>query len=136
MSTLINLWNLDSPFLYENQQQHTNQTAPFGRDLIETESAYHVHIDVPGVEPNEIDISVVDKYLEVKAERKPLYDPKSVKIHAAERGVGKVHRKLRIPANADIDHAETKLKHGVLTVTIPKKAPEEKQVKKLTILTE
>eukprot|EP01040_Poterioochromonas_malhamensis_P005980 gene5980-6427_t len=131
MSALINLWNLDAPTLYEQPNQQ------FGRDLIETEAAYYVHIDVPGVEANDIDISVADKYLEVKAERKPLYDPATVKIHSAERGVGKIHRKLRIPSNGDIDKAETKLKYGVLTVTIPKKtAAEEKNVKKLTILTE
>ena len=124
-------WDLETPTLVN--EKHSSS---FGRDLIETEKAYEVHIDVPGVEPNDVEISVLDKYLEVKAERKPNYDASAVKVHFHERRNDKIHRKLRIPLNADMDKAETKLKHGVLTITIPKKTEEKKEVRKLTIMTE
>ncbi len=105
-----------------------------GTDLIESDNSYNVHADLPGVEPKDLDISIVDRFLVLKAERKYVHEENNDKVHSMERSFGKVQRKIRLPANADLDSAETKFKNGVLTITFPKKAIEpEGEVKKLKI---
>ena len=89
-------------------------------DLIENDNEYQLHVDLPGVTPEDLDISIMDKFLVMKAERKYVHEENVDKVHSMERTFGKVQRKIRIPQNGDIDNIQTKLKNGVLTVTIPK----------------
>jgi HSP20 family protein len=102
-------------------------------DLIETDQGYNVHVDLPGVDPNDLDISIVDKFLVIKAERKQVHEHNSDKVHSMERSFGKVQRRICLPTTADIDHAESKFKNGVLSISFPKKENAEGDVKKLRI---
>ncbi len=107
-----------------------------GTDLIETDKDYHVHVDLPGVNAEDLDVTIVDKYLCLKAERKYVHEENTDKVHSMERAFGTMQRKIRIPANADMDRCETMMKNGVLTITMPKKALKEEGVRKLQIQTE
>ena len=118
-------------------------------DLVESDGDFHIHADLPGVQPEDLDISIVDnnKYLVLAAERKFSYQsndeddqedettaPSTHKIHSMERSFGNVQRKIRLPANADVEKASTSLKNGVLTVTLPKKVlKDEPAVRKLSV---
>lgn len=107
-----------------------------GTDLIESDSDFHIHVDLPGVQPEDLDVSVVDKYLVLKAERKHVHEDKSDKVHSMERSYGTVQRKIRIPQNADVDQASVKLRNGVLSISVPKKAPAVESVRKLAVKVE
>ncbi len=107
-----------------------------GTDLIESDSDFHIHVDLPGVQPEDLDVSVVDKYLMLKAERKHVHEDKSDKVHSMERSYGTVQRKIRIPQNADVDQASVKLRNGVLSISVPKKAPAVESVRKLAVKVE
>ncbi len=107
-----------------------------GTDLIESDSDFHIHVDLPGVQPEDLDVSVVDKYLVLKAERKHVHENKSDKVHSMERSYGTVQRKIRIPQNADVDQASVKLRNGVLSISVPKKAPAAESVRKLAVQVE
>ena len=107
-----------------------------GTDLIESDSDFHIHVDLPGVQPEDLDVSVVDKYLVLKAERKHVHENKSDKVHSMERSYGTVQRKIRIPQNADVDQASVKLRNGVLSISVPKKAPAVESVRKLAVKVE
>jgi HSP20 family protein len=89
-------------------------------DLIETDTDFHIHADLPGVE--NLDISVKDGHLLMKAERKITHEVDTDLVHSVERSYGKVQRQILLPENADGDKAFAKYKNGVLTVSIPKKA--------------
>ena len=91
-------------------------------DLIESESEYKVSADLPGVNAEDVEISVDHNCLLLKAERKQSHDNKTDKIHTIERSYGMVQRRIQLPRNADMDQAVTNFKNGVLTVTFPKVA--------------
>lgn len=105
-------------------------------DLIEAENDYQIHVDLPGVDPADLDVSISDKVLVISAERKHIHESNSHKVHSMERSFGKVQRKVRIPNQADLENVQTTFKNGVLTVTFPKKALPTNTVRKLTIQTE
>lgn len=125
-------WGWSSSF--QPMQNLTKDLVPImSTDLIETEQGFNINVDLPGVDPNDLDISIVEKFLIIKAERKQVHEQNTDKVHSMERSFGKVQRKIRLPAAADVDHAESKFKNGVLSITFPKKANAEGDVKKLRI---
>ncbi len=106
-------------------------------DLVETEKDFHVHADLPGVEAKDLDVSIVDKFLVLKAERKHEYESKEGdKVHAMERSFGSVQRRIRLPNNADLDKASSSFKNGVLSISFPKKAEAAPAGRKLQIQSE
>lgn len=110
-----------------------------GSDLVESESDYKIHVDLPGVEVSDVEISLVEnKFVVIQAERKHVHEEEKDKVHSMERSYGKVQRRFRLPANADVEKASSVFKQGVLTVTVPKKvvASGEEKVRKLLISTE
>ena len=107
-----------------------------GTDLTESDQQYNVHVDLPGVEPSDLEISIQDNFLVIKADRKQVHEETTDKFHSRERAYGKVQRRIRLPTNANVDEAQSKFKNGVLCITFPKKAGEEQAVKKLNISTD
>lgn len=103
----------------------------FNLDMVESENDYKIHVDLPGVNPEDLDVSITNKFLVIKAERKSSHEEKTSKVHSVERVYGKTERKIRLPNNVDVDQSETKLKNGVLTITFPKK--EKETVRKITV---
>jgi HSP20 family protein len=108
-------------------------TPLMGTDLIENKDCYKVCCDLPGVPPEDVEVTVQDKYLCLKAERKAVHEEKTDKILSMERQYGVVQRKIRVPHNVDMDNIQTNMKHGVLTITMPKKPTPEHTVKKLSV---
>lgn len=90
-------------------------------DLIETEKEFQVHCDLPGVQNEDVDISVNDGFLVLKAERKANLDDKSHTVHSIERSFGKVQRKIALPTTIDAEKVQATFKNGVLIVSFPKK---------------
>jgi HSP20 family protein len=107
-------------------------------DLIESDQEYQVHVDLPGVDPADLDVTIEEnKYLVLKAERKHVHEEKTDKVHSMERSFGTVQRKIRLPVNADLQAIQTTFKQGVLTIKMGKKPMvEEEKVRKLQIMTE
>jgi len=77
-----------------------------------------IDIDLPGVDPAGIDISVDRKVLTVRAERKRA-DREGVRYVVAERAVGAVTRQVFLSETLETDRLEARYEHGVLTLTIP-----------------
>jgi len=77
-----------------------------------------VHFDLPGVDPESIELTVERNSLTVAAERSWLYAD-NVDVLASERAQGKVSRQLLLGENLDLDHLEANYDRGVLTLTIP-----------------
>lgn len=120
------------PFKRQFRNEITKPLAPLmSADLIESENDYHVHVDLPGVE--DLDISIKDRVLCMKAERKAAHEVETDVVHSFERSYGKVQRQIHLPANADVDRAQAKFRNGVLTVSFPK-LPTSAGAMKLTIL--
>ena len=102
-------------------------------DLIEGTDNYSVNVDLPGVDPKDLDVTLDDKVLVISAERKHVHEEKTDKVHSMERSFGKVQRKIRLPNNADLDKVDTNFKNGVLSIIFPKKTGPDTSVRKIKI---
>jgi HSP20 family protein len=89
-------------------------------DLSETTDAVQVRIDVPGMEPKDIDIEVRGNQLHVTGERKEEREEKGKTWHRAERRTGSFSRMIALPCDVRDERAKAEYANGVLTVTLPK----------------
>ena len=89
-------------------------------DMYETDAALVVTADMPGVKPEDLDISITGAVLTIKGETKPETEVKRESYHRQERRYGAYSRSVALPTPVNADQAEAKFKDGVLTLTIPK----------------
>ncbi len=98
-------------------------------DVEETDDAYVVEIDLPGVKRDDIDIQLTDRQLTVSGEIK---EKERVGIlRRRTRRVGQFHYSVTLPADIDGDKVSAHLDDGVLTVRVPK--PEQAKPRRIQI---
>lgn len=90
-------------------------------DLWEDEKAITVRADVPGFKLEDIEVTVLDKQITLRGERKAPA-PEGVTVHHRERASGSFLRTVILAAPADPERVQATLEDGVLTVTLPKPA--------------
>ncbi len=100
-------------------------------DIKETENAYELHADLPGIEPENIDVHAENGVLTIKGERNSEKKDETADYKRVERSYGSFYRRFTLPETADADKIEAKCKHGVLEIVIPKQA--KAQPRKITV---
>ena len=91
-------------------------------DLTETKSNLVLRAEIPGVDPNDIEIDITDKILTIKGEtRQEMIEEDS---HRMERSYGSFSRSIQLPCRVIIDNIKAEFKDGILKITMPKCAPE------------
>jgi HSP20 family protein len=100
-------------------------------DLSETDQSFEVRLDVPGVNPKEIDIQLNANMLTISGERSEEKEEKGKTYHFVERSFGSFSRSVSLPSPVKEDAIEARYKDGVLTVTLPK--TEEAKSRKIAI---
>ena len=100
-------------------------------DVVEQEDELLVRASIPGVKVEDIDVSIENRVLTIKAETKTDEGHKEGGYLVRERRSGSFHRSLRLPETVDADQAKTSYADGVLTVNLPK--AESKKAKHLKI---
>ncbi len=89
-------------------------------DISENDNAFKLVADIPGVNPDDIDISMEKGVLTIKGERNSETVEEKENYHRTERQTGTFYRRFTLPDSADGDKIVAKSEHGVLTITIPK----------------
>ena len=89
-------------------------------DIYETQDAYRVVAELPGFNPDEVDVTVNDGTLTIKGERKFYNEVTEESFHRVERRFGAFQRLVSLPAQVQADKVEASFDKGVLTVSIPK----------------
>lgn len=87
-------------------------------DAYRIDDTFHIDIDLPGVDPAGIDITVDRKVLTVRAERKRV-EGENVRYLVAERPTGPVSRQVFLSDTLDTDRLDARYENGVLTLSIP-----------------
>lgn len=100
--------------------------------LEDTGPALVVRAEVPGVEDKALELSVEEATLTIKGERKDT-PPDGYSVHRKERGEFRFARSFSLPAKVEVDGVQAALKHGVLTVTLPK--AKEAQPRQISVRT-
>jgi HSP20 family protein len=89
-------------------------------DLWETNEAYHLRADLPGITPDAIDINVTADTVAFAGETKSQTDVTNDGWLRQERRAGKFQRAFTLPVQIDPDKAQATFEHGVLTLVLPK----------------
>jgi HSP20 family protein len=79
-----------------------------------------VKAEVPGLDPNDIQISLQEQYLTIKGEKTREKMDKEERYHRVERFYGSFARSVRLPVGVDGSRVTASFKNGLLTVTLPK----------------
>jgi len=115
---------------------HTSE--PFGlaewspdMDVSETDDAILVHAEIPGIDPKDLDISVVGDTLTVRGEKRDETQRKGHNYHRVERRYGSFTRSLTLPAKVDSEKVTAKAHAGVLEIRLPKR--EEARARRIEI---
>ena len=89
-------------------------------DISENDKAFTLLADIPGVNPDNIDISMEKGVPTIKGERNSESVEEAENYRRVERQNGQFYRRFTLPDSADADKIEAKSTHGVLRITIPK----------------
>ncbi len=120
-------------FVREVLSSETKSSASPPVTLMELPDRYRVDCDLPGVELEQIAVSVEDSVLSISGTRQAGELPESAKLIVNERPAKDFSRCIRLPQNADASQVDAELKNGVLTVTIqkrPKALPKKVEIRR------
>ena len=102
-------------------------------DIAETDTAYEVTADLPGIEKKDIVIKIGLGKLSIKGEKKKDKEEKNKDYRLRERLFGSFERSFQIPDGVDMDKIEARFKNGELIVILPKKPEVQKPARKITV---
>jgi HSP20 family protein len=100
-------------------------------DLAETEDAFVLRADLPGVSQEDVQIELEDTVLTVSGERKSDHEAKGEGFYRVERAFGAFSRSLTLPKGVDPEAIAAQFTDGVLEVRIPK--PEQRKPRRIAI---
>jgi HSP20 family protein len=89
-------------------------------DLSETDDAYIVKVDLPGVRKDQVDVQVQDRQLSVTGEIPEQQDGEGGRHHRRSRRTGRFELHTYLPGDVNTEDVRAELSDGVLTVTVPK----------------
>lgn len=90
-------------------------------DAYETPEAVIVKAELPGVKPEEVDITMSEGVLTLKVEAKEEREVDEECYICRERRLGKAERTVRLSADLDPEKATAEFENGILTLTLPKR---------------
>jgi HSP20 family protein len=103
-------------------------------DLAETQDAYILRADLPGLSPEDVKIELENRVLTVSGERKAEQRSEESGWMRVERSFGAFRRSMTVPAGVDAAAITAAFDNGVLTVTVPK--PEQAKPHRVEIAVE
>jgi HSP20 family protein len=100
-------------------------------DLVETEDAFVLRADLPGLSESDVNIELEDNVLTISGERKAEHEERKEGYYRVERASGTFSRSLTLPEGVDPEAVSANFERGVLEVRVPK--PEARKPRKVAI---
>ena len=104
-----------------------NADASRGKD------AYEITLELPGVAPDDVDVSLNDHVLTVKGEKRSQRKEKTDTYFVAERRYGAFQRAFQLPSDVDTDRIDADFANGVLKLTLPKLSSAQERDRRIEI---
>ena len=120
-----------SPALSEGELSTRTWAPPV--DIYENGDSLVLKAELPGINPDEVEIRVEDNTLYLKGERKFEKEVKEQNYHRVERSYGTFTRSFSLPNSIDADKVAANFKDGVLTLTMPKKEEAKPKTIKINV---
>ena len=95
-------------------------------NVSETENEIRVAAELPGVREEDIDVSLNDDILTIRGEKRFERQDEEENFHFVERSFGTFQRSIRLPFPINPEQVQARFDNGVLTVTLPKTAQQER----------
>jgi HSP20 family protein len=89
-------------------------------DIVEDNDAYVAKVELPGVNKDDVKITMQDNVLTIRGEKKTENKGKEGNMHRVERFYGSFQRSFSLPTSVKSDKIEAEYKDGILTVSMPK----------------
>jgi len=89
-------------------------------DVFEDKDAVRISLEIPGVSPDDVKISLEQNTLTISGEKKQVTEEKAERVHRYERTYGSFTRRFTLPATVEAEKITAKAEHGVLNIVIPK----------------
>ena len=102
-------------------------------DFIEKENNFEINIETPGIEKDNIDITIDKDILTIKGEKKYERIEEKEEVHINERFFGSFRRQINLPINCDKEKINAKYNNGILILSLPKIKEKENSIKKIEI---
>ena len=102
-------------------------------DVAESDKAYEITAELPGMDEKNIEVNVAHGGLTIKGEKKEEKEEKKKDYYLSERRYGSYARYFDLPEGVNADKIEATFKNGVLKVTVPKTAEAQKAAKKIEV---
>ena len=112
------MWRRFGSFSQEDGSGMEAWAAPL--DVVADGDDFVVRASLPGVSPENIQVSIEDSVLTIRGETASHFENTEGNYLMRERRSGSFHRSLRLPDTVDQNNAEPRYEHGVLTITLPK----------------
>jgi len=90
-------------------------------DIKEEAERFVIHADLPGIDPQDIEVQMDKGILSIKGERRSESTSETERFSRVERRYGSFHRRFALPDSADADGISASGRNGVLEIVIPKK---------------
>jgi HSP20 family protein len=111
----------DEPFFSAPQLwSQRNESYALPLDVIEEEGEYIIKASIPGVNPEDVEITLTDNVLTIKGDMKQENERNEANYHVRERSSGSFMRQIALPTAVTSDHVEATNENGVLTLHLPK----------------
>jgi HSP20 family protein len=102
----------------------------FPVEVSETDQEVEVKASLPGMKPEDVEITVQNDVLSIKAQHRETTEDRKRDYHRREIRYGSYHRAFQLPVSVDVDKAEAHFDNGMLTLKLPKaEAVKPRQIK-------
>ncbi|MEO1600880.1 MAG: Hsp20/alpha crystallin family protein [Pseudomonadota bacterium] len=102
-------------------------------DVVETKDHVEVSIELPGMDMNDIEVSVTDDMLTVRGEKNVERQEEKKGYYLSERSYGAIYRTIPLPPGVDGAKAEAGFRNGVLTIKLPQTPEAQAKVKRIEV---
>jgi HSP20 family protein len=102
-------------------------------DMLDAGKEIKITAELPGMEQDDIDISITKEMLTIKGEKKEEKEEKGKGYHRTERSYGAFNRTISLPVEVDTNKIEATFKKGILTIRLPKTEKVLREAKKISI---
>jgi HSP20 family protein len=89
-------------------------------DISETDAAYKIEAELPGINQKEIDVKIDNNILTIKGKKEDIKEEKEKNYHLRERYYGAFQRSISLPNNIEPEKIKAIFENGVLNISVPK----------------